>query len=97
MSTNLQGPKLKYPTIEKQAYVVYKVVKHFRSYIMKNHMKFIVPHPAIRSLFAQQEMGERRGISMVIIQEFDLDIKPAKIVRGQGLCKLATKSQDLVE
>jgi hypothetical protein len=34
---------------------------------------------------------------MVVIQEFDLDIKPTKIVRGQGLCKLATESQDLVE
>jgi hypothetical protein len=45
----------------------------------------------------QQEMGERRGNWMVFIQEFDLDIKPTKIVRDQGLCKLATKSQDLIE
>jgi hypothetical protein len=84
-------------TIDKQAYVVYKVVKHFRSYILKNHTKVIVPHPTVRSLFTQQEMGERRGNWMVVIQEFDLDIKPTKIVRGQGLCKLAAESQDLID
>jgi hypothetical protein len=49
----------------------------------------------VRSLFTQQEMGERRGNWMSFIQEFDLEIKPTKIVRGQGLCKLATESQDL--
>jgi hypothetical protein len=47
MSTNLQGAKLNYPTINKQAYAVYKAVKHFRSYILKNHTKFIVPYPAV--------------------------------------------------
>lgn len=26
------------------------------------------------------------------LQEYDLEIKPASIVRGQGLCKLATEA-----
>ena len=96
MSTNLQGDELNYPTIDKQAYTVYKAVNHFRSYILKNHTKVIVPHPAVRSLFTQQEMGERRGNWMEVVQEFDLDIKPAKLVKGQGLSKLTAKSQDQV-
>ena len=33
---------------------------------------------------------------MEVVQEFDLDIKPTKIVKGQGLCKLAAKAQDLM-
>jgi hypothetical protein len=33
---------------------------------------------------------------MEVVEEFDLDIKPAKLVKGQGLCKLASKSQDQV-
>jgi hypothetical protein len=41
-------------------------------------------------------MGEKRGIWMVVVQEFDLDIKPAKLVKGQRLCKLATEAQDQV-
>jgi hypothetical protein len=39
-------------------------------------------------------MGERRGNWMAVVQEFDLDIKPAKLVKGQGLCKLAAEAQD---
>jgi hypothetical protein len=96
MRTNLQGVELNYPAIDKHAYAVYKVVKHFRSYILKNHTKVIVPHPTVQSLFTQQEMGERRGNWMAVVQEFDLDIKPAKLVKGQGLCKLAAEAQDQV-
>ena len=33
---------------------------------------------------------------MAFIQEFDLDIKPDKIVKGQGLCKLAVEAQYLI-
>jgi hypothetical protein len=82
MSTNLQGTKLNYHAIDKHAYTIYKAVKHFRSYIPKNHTKVIVPHPTVRYLFTQQEMGERRGNWMAFVQEFDIDIKPSKIVKG---------------
>jgi hypothetical protein len=61
MSANLQGAKLNYPDVEKQAYAFYKAVKHFKSYILKNHTKLILPHPAVCSLFTQQDMGEIRG------------------------------------
>ena len=33
---------------------------------------------------------------MAVVQEFDLDIKPSKLVKGQGLCKLAAEAQDQV-
>jgi hypothetical protein len=41
-------------------------------------------------------MGERRGNWMAVVQEFDLDIKLAKLVKGQGLCKLVVEAQDQV-
>ena len=47
MSTGLQGAELNYPTVEKQDDVVFKVVKQFRPYILKNRTKVIVPHPAV--------------------------------------------------
>lgn len=37
ISTSMQGPKLNYLSIDKKAYEVYKAVKHFRPYLMKNH------------------------------------------------------------
>jgi len=44
MSASMQGPELNYPTIKKQAYAVYKAVKHFRTYLPKNHCIVYVPH-----------------------------------------------------
>jgi hypothetical protein len=96
MSTNIQGAKLNYPAIDNQAYVVYKTVKHFRYYILKNHTKEIVPHPIVRCLFTQQDMGERRGNWMVVVQEFDLNIKPTKLVKGQGFFLMEAEAQDQV-
>eukprot|EP00253_Pinus_taeda_P023917 PITA_23917 len=40
-------------------------------------------------------MGERRGNWITALQEYDLEIKPMKIVQGQGLCELVAK--DLVD
>ena len=54
MSIGLQGAELNYPAIDKQAYAVFKVVKQFRPYILKNQTKVIVPYPAVRSLLIQK-------------------------------------------
>ena len=51
MSTSLQGVELNYPAVDKQAYAVFKVVKLFKPYILKNRTKVIVPHPTVRSFF----------------------------------------------
>ena len=58
MSTGLQGDKLNYLAMEKQAYAVFKETKQFRPYILKNRTKVVVPHPVVRSLFVQKELGE---------------------------------------
>lgn len=58
MSASMYGPKLNYPTIEKQAYIVYKTVKLFRPYLLKNHCIVYVPHPVVFSLLVQPELGE---------------------------------------
>jgi hypothetical protein len=47
MRTNLEGVELNYLSVDKHAYVVYKAVKHFMYYILKNHTKVIVPHLAV--------------------------------------------------
>ena len=91
MSTGMQGAELNYPAMDKQAYAVFKAVKQFRPYILKNQTKVIIPHPAVRSLFVQKELGERRGNWVTALQEYDLEFKPASIVKGQGLCRLMLK------
>ena len=92
MSASMQGTELNYPAIEKQAYVVYKVVKHFRPYLLKSHCTIFVPHPAVRSLLVQQELGERCVNWMIGLQEYHLDIKLVHTVKDNSLCRLAAKA-----
>ena len=92
MRTGLQGAELNYPKIEKQAYAVYKAVKHFRPYILTNHVIVFVPHPAVRSRFMQQELGERRGKWMACLQEYDLEFKLTHTVKGQRLCQMVAEA-----
>jgi len=67
-------------------------VKHFGSYLLKSRTKVIVPYPAVRNLLVQKEFGEKRTNWMTSLQEYDLEITPTQIVRGQGLCKLVADS-----
>jgi hypothetical protein len=45
----------------------------------------------------QKELGEKRENWMTSLQEYDLKIVPAQIVRGQGLCKLVVDSVEKSE
>ena len=58
MSAWLDGPQLKYPKVEKQAYTMFKDVKHFQPYLLKSQTKIIVPYPTMRNLFVQKELSE---------------------------------------
>ena len=57
----------------------------------------VVPHPAVRSLFVQKELGERRKNWVTSLQEYDLEFKPTTIIKGQGICKLMAESQNSEE
>ena len=95
MSTWLQSVELNYPSIDKQAFVVFKVVKHLCPYLLRSHTKIIVPPSAVREFLIQKELGDQRGNWLTTLQEYDLEIKPTKLVKGQGLCKLTAEALDL--
>ena len=94
MSSTFKGVELNYSHIDKKYYTVYKSIKHFRPYLLKSKMKVIVPYVAIINVLIQKELGEKRAHWMTALQEYDLDIKPGKIVKGQGLCLLDSQSND---
>jgi hypothetical protein len=85
---------LNYLDIDKQTYVVFKEVKNFRPYLLKSYTKVIVHHPLIRNLLVQNYLGDKRANWVTTLQEYDLEIKPMNIVRGQGLCKLLVGSEN---
>jgi hypothetical protein len=92
MSSAFKGAELNYPAVDRKTYVVFKTVKHFRSYLLNSRTKFIVPYPTVRNLLVGKELGEKRANWVTPLQEYDLEITPARIVRGQGLCNLVVDS-----
>lgn len=53
-SSILQRAELNYSNVEKQAYVVFKVIKYFRPFLLKTHTNIIVPFLAVRNFLVQK-------------------------------------------
>lgn len=94
MSLPLKKHENKYSLLEKQPFVMVKVVKQFRYYILHSHSMVFVPNSAVKSILTRQEVGlNKRATWVTKIQEYDLDIHPTKMVKGQGLCKLIAENK----
>jgi hypothetical protein len=85
MSKFLRDSELNYSTTEKQAYALVKSLKHFRNYVGYNKIKAYVPYLAVKNVLSQQDCMGTRGKWVSKIQEYDLEIKSTKIVKGEGL------------
>jgi hypothetical protein len=88
----LRDAELKYGKMENQAYAMVKALKSFRTYVL--HFKIIsyVPTSSIKDILVQPDSDEKRGRWLAKIQEFDLEVKPTKLIKGQGLAKLLAES-----
>ena len=68
------------------------MVAHFRKYILNSHGIAYVPFSLVKMFLNQQLREGKRANWMAKIQEYDIEIKPLKVVKGQGLCKIITNS-----
>ena len=78
--------------MEKQAYACVKALKEFRVYIMHSHSIVFVPFAAIKDILTQAKPNGRRTKWIATLIEIDIQIRPTKLVKGQGLAKLMTQS-----
>eukprot|EP00253_Pinus_taeda_P034443 PITA_34443 len=69
----------------------------FQTFLLKTHTKVIVPFPAVRNLLIQKDVGEKRANWITALQEYDLEIKTASIVRGQGFYKMLAGASQIPE
>jgi hypothetical protein len=46
----------------------------------------------VKNILVQPDNDGKRGQWLAKIQEFDLEIKPTKLIKGQGLAKLLAES-----
>ena len=61
-------------------------------YILHSHIISHVPTSDVKDILTQLDPKGRRGKWIAFLLEYDLKIKPTKLIKGQGLAKLMTQS-----
>ena len=80
--------------MEKQDYALVKSLKHFRTYVGYSKIIGYVTHAAVKDIMSQQDCLGNRGKWVSKIQEYDLEIKPTKLIKGQGLANMLTQGNE---
>ena len=69
-----------------------KTLKYFKVYVLHSHVVAYVLNYVVKDILTQPDPDGRRGIWIVVLLEYDLEIKPTKLVKGQGLAKFMEQS-----
>jgi hypothetical protein len=88
----LRDAKIRYEIMKKQAYALVKALKSFRVYVLHSRVTAYVLSAFVKDILVQPNIDGIRGKWIAKILEFDLEIKPTKLVKGKGLTKLLAES-----
>jgi len=85
--------ELKYNILEKKAYALVKFLKAFKVYIMpSNTVTYVPTTTTVKDIPVKGYSDGKRGKFLAKIQEYDMDIKPTKLIKGEGLAKILLES-----
>jgi len=68
--------------MEKQAFPLVKALKDFRVYILYYHIFSFVPSVVVKDNLTQAHPDGKRGKWIFVILEYDIEIKPKKLIKG---------------
>ena len=78
--------------MEKHAYALIKDLTDFIVYILHSHTIAYVPSNVVENILTQLDLEGKREKWIAILFEYDLEIKPTKLVKGQDLEKMSAQS-----
>ena len=78
--------------MEKKALALVKAIKDFIIYILYSHIIAYVPNSIVKGILTQDGPNGRRGKWIATILEYDIEIKPKKLIKGQELARLMAES-----
>jgi hypothetical protein len=74
----LIGPQLNYATTEKELLIVVFAIDKFRSYLVGAKVIVYTNHAALKCLLTKKDAKPRLIRQILLLQEFDLEIKDKK-------------------
>jgi hypothetical protein len=83
---------MRYDIMVKQSYALVKSLKAFRIYVMHSNIVAYVPSVSVKEILIHPDIDGKRRKWIAKIMEFDLEMKPTKLVKGQGLPRLLDES-----
>lgn len=78
----LRDAELRYNILDKQAYALVKALKAFCMYVLQSEITTFVPTIVVKDILVQGDIEGKRGRWIAKIQEYDLDMKPTKLIKG---------------
>jgi hypothetical protein len=81
-SKTLTGPQLNYATTKKELLVVVFAIKKFRSYLVGTEVIVYTDHAALKYLLTKKDAKPRLIHWILLLQEFDLEIRDKKVVEN---------------
>jgi hypothetical protein len=78
-SRMLDGAQCNYHTTEKELFAVVFALEKFRSYLLSTKVIVFTDHAALRYLLKKKESKPRLIRWILLLQEFDLEIKDKKV------------------
>ncbi|GJZ60154.1 reverse transcriptase domain-containing protein, partial [Tanacetum coccineum] len=100
VSKTMTEAQAHYTTTEKELLVVVYAFEKFRSYLVLSKSVVYTDHPALKYLFAKKDAKPRLLRWILLLQEFDIDIrdiKGAKNLAADHLSRLENPHQDKLE
>jgi len=74
--------------MKKKSFSLFKSIEHFNPYIIHSHTIDFVPLASIKVMLSQTMPSGKWALWLEKNQDFDVDIKPIRIVKRKGLCKI---------
>eukprot|EP00253_Pinus_taeda_P027139 PITA_27139 len=84
----LRDAELRYDLIEKKAYALIKSLKAFIIYILHSKVVAYLPSSSVKDILIQMDIDGKRAKWISKFIGFNIEVKPTKLVKGQGLAKL---------
>jgi len=91
-SQSLRDVALKYNIMENKEFDLVKAIKYFRVYILHSHIIAYVPNSVVKDILTQNSPYGKIGKWIVVILEYNIEIKPTKLIKGQGLARVMVES-----